>query len=452
MLRRDFIKTVGGGLPILPALGGRVWAAGLGQGGPEEEEEEALGQWFMAHREELRKVREFIRAETKTLVDLAFQTPPGKGPRLPYPYIPVHKSPEWGYLFYWDTYFIIRELLKDGWVEVARNQVRNFLFEIERFGYVMNANVYAWGTRSQPPLITLMVRAISEAAFDPAFLQECYPALKQDYEKFWLGPLHRMPGSSFSRYQDNGFGLARLLRYPQNVLSNAQAECESGWDYSPRFEKRCLDFLPVDLNAYLYRYELDLAWMAERTGLSAGEVALWQERAKTRKAGFNEIFWDPERRFYFDYDFKNRRRGPVWSLAGYLPVWAGLAGEEQVQGAAAALGRFQKARGLAVCDQDYGIKDRQWNFPNSWPPLTWWTKECLRENGFQREAGRVIRQYLSVQTRLFRQTGELWEKYNAVSGDLDVTGGHEFGSNPMQGWSAAVFSDFYELAGKAAGE
>ena len=33
------------------------------------------------------------------------------------------------------------------------------------------------------------------------------------------------------------------------------AECESGWDFNPRFNGYCADFNPVDLNANLYLYE-----------------------------------------------------------------------------------------------------------------------------------------------------------------------------------------------------
>lgn len=37
----------------------------------------------------------------------------------------------------------------------------------------------------------------------------------------------------------------------------AEAEC---MDFTPRFEGRCMDYIPVDLNSYLYGYEKDLAY------------------------------------------------------------------------------------------------------------------------------------------------------------------------------------------------
>src|SRR3978361_140930 len=51
-------------------------------------------------------------------------------------------------------------------------------------------------------------------------------------------------------------GLSRY--YDINYLHDL-AEAESGWDMTPRFDRRALNYLPVDLNALLYKYETDFA-------------------------------------------------------------------------------------------------------------------------------------------------------------------------------------------------
>jgi alpha,alpha-trehalase len=445
MRRREFVKSTVLGLSLGSALiKGRVSEASPGS------DKTSMGEWFLSRREELEKVREFIKIETRKLIDMQIKTPKFKGPQLPHPYIPVHEAPKWRYVFYWDMYFTIRQLLEDGHIEVAKNQIKNFLYLFDKYGYVPNANVYAWASRSQPPLLTSMVRLLNEHENDPDFQKQCYHVCKKEYEDVWLGPLHLVKEFGLSRYQDTGFGTARLLGGLENPISQKAAEAESGWDFTPRFDDRCLKFLPVDLNAFLYKYEVDLAWMAEELSMGKDEVELWRSRAEERKFGFNDIFWDPEKNFYFDYDFKNRKPGKVWSLAGYIPLWAGLADEERVKGAVKALPKFDMPHGLAVCDQDYGYRNRQWNFPNAWPPLTWWVSESMRAHGFKSESNLINIKYLEAQTKLFQETGAVWEKYNAVTGGLDVTGGHEFGSNPMLGWSGSTFTDFYETAKKEA--
>jgi hypothetical protein len=64
----------------------------------------------------------------------------------------------------------------------------------------------------------------------------------------------------------------------------------------------------------------------------------------------------------------------------------------------------------------------------------------------------MARKYLGAQTGLFKERGAIFEKYNALSGSTDVTGGHERGTSPMLGWSASAFLDFYNLAREAAEE
>ena len=66
-------------------------------------------------------------------------------------------------MYGWDSYFIIRGLLREGKVELARGMVENFFFEIEHYGAVLNANRTYYLTRSQPPFLSSMIIAVYEA-------------------------------------------------------------------------------------------------------------------------------------------------------------------------------------------------------------------------------------------------------------------------------------------------
>lgn len=43
-------------------------------------------------------------------------------------------------MYGWDSYFIIRGLLEDGQLALARGMVENFFFEIDHYGGVLNAH------------------------------------------------------------------------------------------------------------------------------------------------------------------------------------------------------------------------------------------------------------------------------------------------------------------------
>ncbi|HEV2964335.1 MAG TPA: trehalase family glycosidase, partial [Candidatus Angelobacter sp.] len=67
-------------------------------------------------------------------------------------------------MYGWDSYFIILGLLRAGRIDLARDMVENFFFEIQHYGTVLNANRTYYLTRSQPPFLTSMILAVYDAA------------------------------------------------------------------------------------------------------------------------------------------------------------------------------------------------------------------------------------------------------------------------------------------------
>ena len=43
-------------------------------------------------------------------------------------------------MYGWDSYFIILGLLQDGEIELAKNMVDQFAYEIDHYGMILNAN------------------------------------------------------------------------------------------------------------------------------------------------------------------------------------------------------------------------------------------------------------------------------------------------------------------------
>ena len=115
-------------------------------------------------------------------------------------------------MYGWDSYFIILGLVSDGDTDLARGMVENFWFEIEHYGAVLNANRTYYLTRSQPPFLTSMMRAVYESpnSFSSptarrAWLEHGYTDAQKDYET-WLRPEHRAGTTGLARYYDFGEG------------------------------------------------------------------------------------------------------------------------------------------------------------------------------------------------------------------------------------------------------
>ena len=117
-------------------------------------------------------------------------------------------------MYGWDSYVIIRGLLRAGHVDLARGMVDNFFFEIEHYGAMLNANRTYYLTRSQPPFLSSMFVDVYQAALkqkekdstpDKAWLERAYADLDKDYG-MWTRDPHLAGQTGLSRYYDFGDG------------------------------------------------------------------------------------------------------------------------------------------------------------------------------------------------------------------------------------------------------
>jgi len=115
-------------------------------------------------------------------------------------------------MYGWDSYFIVRGLVEDKRIELARGMVENFFFEIEHYGAVLNANRTYYLTRSQPPFLTSMILSVYDAQKaagkeDREWLERAYGYAKRDYS-LWTREPHLAGTTGLSRYFDFGDGPA----------------------------------------------------------------------------------------------------------------------------------------------------------------------------------------------------------------------------------------------------
>ncbi len=133
---------------------------------------------------------------------------------LPNPY--VVPGGRFNEMYGWDSYFILLGLEADHHEAEAKNVVDNSLFEIEHYGAVLNANRTYHLTRSQPPFLTSMIRAVYEnpASFPATaagraaareWLEHAYTIAKKDYST-WKRPEHAAGKTGLTRYYDYGQG------------------------------------------------------------------------------------------------------------------------------------------------------------------------------------------------------------------------------------------------------
>jgi len=176
---------------------------------------------------------------------------------LPHPYTtPGGSEKAFPEIYGWDTFYINCALLEHGRSDLVKNNLRNQLFQIDRYGMTLNGNRTWYATRSQPPLWTEGCRRYVEATGDRDLLFAAYALFKKEYNGYWTADHHR-----------TRTGLATNRDIGKTDAPRLHAESESGLDFFPGFGGEVRDCNPLITNCILVNFTRNLAWMAEELGL-----------------------------------------------------------------------------------------------------------------------------------------------------------------------------------------
>lgn len=386
--------------------------------------------------------------------------------------------------FYWDSFFNNEGLLLEETNHyIAKYHVDNLLFEADTLGFVPNMNATWAQSRSQPPYLSMMVRSYYEksGSKDVAWLKNAYRILMKEYG-FWMDTspskleTHLTEGiPSLVRYFHHGDTADLLgiydhmvsrLHYPADAPLSQKlidavpfiVEAGTGMDFTPRFEGRCSDFLAVDLNANLYLYEKNFAWMVSLLGLK--DQPNWISLAEQRKEMINRYLWNEERGLYLDYDFVNKRSGKVAAATTFSPLYAGLASPEQAKRVLQNLHLFEHDFGLSVVDMNTKEElNYMWGNDDLWAPMQYLAIAGLRNYGFDDDAKRIAIKWMDLITKNYidpipavalnngdtsyiRSPGRTYEKYNLKNGGS--INDDEYPSLEILCWSSAIYCYAYD--------
>ena len=201
--------------------------------------------------------------------------------------------------------------------------------------------------------------------------------------------------------------------------------------------------MPLLTNSTLIAYTNALAWIAARVG-ARQDSAAWRGEAADRAVCLRRHCWSAERSCFVEYDFVHERQLPYLSACMLWPLWAGAATAEQASGVVRALARLEHEHGLATTDRVYESPHPQypgwlqWEFPAGWAPLQIVAVEALDRCGYAADAARIATKFLRLMLTCYESTGQLWEKYNVVTGGIDLPDAEHAANQEMHGWTAAA--------------
>lgn len=376
-------------------------------------------------------------------------------------------------MYGWDSYFITLGLLQDNRIELAQSMVDNFVYEINHYGKILNANRTYFLTRSQPPFLTSMIRAIVEHlpknSATKEWLRKSLEAAIKEYTEVWMGKDH-FTSIGLSRYFDIGYGIPPevepdhfdedLVRYAKKHNMDVQtfeqayksgkikepdldkyfihdrAMRESGHDTSYRLIDVCANLTTVDLNSLLYKFETDIAVLIKQKfggsfTTSKGKVykdSDWLERSEKSKELINEYLWNEKKGMFFDYNFVEMKQTGYVAATAFYPLWAGLASNEQaaltvknilplLEFEGGIAGSTEKSRG--PISEEHPL--RQWDYPFGWAPHQMLVWQGLLNYGYEKEAQRLIYRWIyTITSNAVKYNGTIPEKFDVVNRSHNV--------------------------------
>ncbi|CAD6890322.1 unnamed protein product [Tilletia controversa] len=397
-------------------------------------------------------------------------------------------------LYNWDSYFIALGLVVDNLVDIAKGTVEHFIFEIHHYGKILNGNRTYYLMRAQPPFLTDMALQVysrldaEKEDENREWLKKAIRAAIKEYHTIWMNTPRYDAKTGLSRYRPEGIGVppeteashfTHVLRpYAEKLgisvnefthkynhgevkepeldeyFMHDRAVRESGHDTSYRLEKRCANLATIDLNALLYKYEVDIATAirelfddkldleddfllhgplppslaqdAPPTPPSSREVpqtsAEWFARAAYRKQQVDKYCWNEGMSLYYDYDTVQERQSVYESVTSFWAMWAGMASEYQAERMVTrSLKKFEVVGGLIPGTEDSRGRisldrpNRQWDYPFAWPPHQMLAWVGLERYGYLDDARRLAYRWLYMMVVAFVDfNGVVPEKFDAV--------------------------------------
>jgi alpha,alpha-trehalase len=370
-------------------------------------------------------------------------------------------------IYYWDSFFTLLGLVRDGERALANGIVDAMTDLIERFGYVPNGTRTYYLGRSQPPVFYLMVALLGET--DPAIAKRRLLAMKREHAWWMSGAAALQPGargdhaarladgSLVNRYWDPNAmprdeswredvaTAAASARPAEQVYRELRAGAESGWDFSSRWldgpclaSIRTLSIAPVDLNAFLFGLESAIA----ASGDDRDEQA-YGRLAQDRLAAMHRHFWNEEGGYFTDYDLDLNAPRPNSSAAALTPLLVGLATQAQADATAGYVrDDYLAPGGLRTTLTATG---QQWDKPNGWAPLQWIAVAGLRRYGHDHLAREIARRWVTTVNETYLRNGLVFEKYDVEASAIGAGG--EYAPQTGFGWTSGVTADFLDTYG-----
>lgn len=381
--------------------------------------------------------------------------------------------------YYWDSYWILKGLLLSDMKETAKGIIDNFIFMVSTYGFIPNGGRIYYLNRSQPPVLTLMMKDYVKYTNDFTYLRKNMQFLEMELQ-FWLKKRLTKIIKNGEEYQLAHFESDSDTPRPESYLedletcdvynkSDAKYECftelksgaESGWDFSSRwiFDDKgepssdlakiaTRRTVPVDLNSFLYKSFKIMHYF--NTMLREPQKAkYWLELSELWKYNIEKVLYSTEDGIWFDYDSKLNKHRKYFSASNFAPLWADAVEEDVKKERGNNAVQYLRKHGVL----DYhGIPSTllttgfQWDFPNAWSPyqnIVIFGLERSGDEDAQEAAKTLAYRWVKSNIKAYDENKVMFEKYSAQASGA-FGGGGEYHIQAGFGWTNGAIMELID--------
>lgn len=297
---------------------------------------------------------------------------------------------------------------------------------------------------TQPPVIAFGALKVYEKSNNKTFLEN---VLKKN--------------GLFLEWMKNNRKPSGKELYEWKTTNDIKCRCdESGMDNSPRFDIH-KPLYAIDFSCFMAADTKAMAQIADILGNSelSSYYSEWHERIKN---DVNAFLWSEEDGFYFDLAISDGKFNKVWSVASFLPLYAGVCSDKQAE---ILVGHLKDTDSFgtvlpipSISKQDATFGTDMWRGP-VWVNFNYLVSEGLGTYGYSDLAFSIMSRTAEVINRIYKDTGIVFEFFDSndeklpcdlnrkgapvVPYDIDV----RYQTIRDYGWSVTLTFDFLNSKG-----
>lgn len=187
----------------------------------------------------------------------------------------------------------------------------------------------------------------------------------------------------------------------------------------------------VDMSSQMVQNALCISEIATALG-EQDAAAFFRAEAQDLAKLIDSSMWDPNSKFYYDLKEDGSVTG-IKTILGFWPLLAHMVPKDRLPDLVGHLrspNEFDRPNPVPALSADelgYSLDGQYWNGA-VWAPTEYMLAKGLEDYGFEDDAERISAKYLANMSRVFEDTGTIWENYAP-----EYAAGH--GVKDMVGWS-----------------